>query len=81
MNLVSNGLEAMDAGGTMTIDIIEQADQVTLVVTDDGCGMTPAGDREFVRALLHAAARRSRHRPGTLDQPSHRHRSRRDHRS
>ena len=41
MNLVSNGLEAMDAGGTMTIDIVEQTDQVTLVVTDDGCGMTP----------------------------------------
>ena len=41
MNLVSNGLEAMDAGGTMTIDIAEQTDQVTLVVTDDGCGMTP----------------------------------------
>jgi two-component system, NtrC family, sensor kinase len=41
MNLVSNGLEAMDAGGTMTIDIAEQTDEVTLVVTDDGCGMTP----------------------------------------
>jgi signal transduction histidine kinase len=41
MNLVSNGLEAMDAGGTMTIDIAEQTDQVTLIVTDDGCGMTP----------------------------------------
>ena len=42
MNLVSNGLEAMDAGGTMSIEIIEQADQITLAVTDDGCGMTPA---------------------------------------
>jgi two-component system, NtrC family, sensor kinase len=41
MNLVSNGLEAMDTGGTMSIEIIEQADQVTLAVTDDGCGMTP----------------------------------------
>ena len=60
MNLVSNGLEAMDAGGMMTIDITEQADQVTLSVTDDGCGMTAAGDREFVRAFLHAAARRPR---------------------
>ena len=41
MNLVSNGLEAMDAGGTMTIAIVEQTDQVTLSFTDDGCGMTP----------------------------------------
>jgi signal transduction histidine kinase len=40
MNLVSNGLEAMDAGGVMTIEITEQADQVTLSVIDDGCGMT-----------------------------------------
>jgi two-component system, NtrC family, sensor kinase len=41
MNLVSNGLEAMDSGGTMNIDVKEQADRVTLLVTDDGCGMTP----------------------------------------
>ena len=40
MNLVSNGLEAMDSGGTMTIEMKEQTDQVTLSVTDDGCGMT-----------------------------------------
>jgi len=40
MNLVSNGLEAMESGGTMTIAITEQTDQVTLCVTDDGCGMT-----------------------------------------
>jgi len=40
MNLVSNGLEAMESGGTMTIAITEQTDQVTLSVTDDGCGMT-----------------------------------------
>jgi two-component system NtrC family sensor kinase len=40
LNLVSNGLEAMDAGGTMTITITEQVDQVTLIITDEGCGMT-----------------------------------------
>jgi len=40
MNLVANGLEAMDTGGVMTIEITEQADQATLSVTDDGCGMT-----------------------------------------
>ena len=41
MNLVSNGLEAMDAGGTMNLEITEQTDQVTLNFIDDGCGMTP----------------------------------------
>ncbi len=40
LNLVSNGLEAMDDGGTMTITITEQTDHVTLIITDDGCGMT-----------------------------------------
>jgi signal transduction histidine kinase len=40
LNLVSNGLEAMDAGGTVTITITEQTDHVTLIITDDGCGMT-----------------------------------------
>jgi signal transduction histidine kinase len=40
LNLVSNGLEAMDPGGTMTITITEQIDHVTLIITDDGCGMT-----------------------------------------
>jgi two-component system NtrC family sensor kinase len=40
LNLVSNGLEAMDVGGTMTITITEQTDHVTLIITDDGCGMT-----------------------------------------
>jgi two-component system NtrC family sensor kinase len=40
LNLVSNGLEAMDASGTMTITITEQTDHVTLIITDDGCGMT-----------------------------------------
>jgi signal transduction histidine kinase len=40
LNLVSNGLEAMDSGGTMCIAITEQTDQVTLIITDDGCGMT-----------------------------------------
>jgi two-component system, NtrC family, sensor kinase len=40
LNLVSNGLEAMDAGGTLTITITEQTDHVTLIITDEGCGMT-----------------------------------------
>jgi signal transduction histidine kinase len=39
-NLVLNGLEAMDTGGTMTITITEQIDHVTLIITDDGCGMS-----------------------------------------
>jgi len=41
LNLVSNSLEAMESGGTLRIDITEQASQVVLTFSDDGCGMTP----------------------------------------
>ena len=41
INLVANGLEAMDASGTLTIGISETFDEVLLTVTDTGCGMTP----------------------------------------
>ena len=41
LNLVSNALEAMNPGGTLRIGIVEQAGQVVLNFSDDGCGMTP----------------------------------------
>jgi signal transduction histidine kinase len=40
LNLVANGLEAMNGTGTMTIRIDEMVDEVVLSVKDDGCGMT-----------------------------------------
>ena len=41
LNLVANALEAMDAGGTLRIGIVERVDEVVLTFEDDGCGMTP----------------------------------------
>lgn len=41
INLIANGLEAMEAPGTMTIQISETFDEVVLTVQDTGCGMTP----------------------------------------
>lgn len=41
INLVANGLEAMDAPGVMKISITETFDEVVLTVQDSGCGMTP----------------------------------------
>ncbi len=41
LNLVANGLEAMNKGGTLTIHLIQRTDQVLLEFRDDGCGMTP----------------------------------------
>ena len=41
LNLVANALEAMDAGGTLKIEIVERTDEVIVSFQDDGCGMTP----------------------------------------
>jgi len=40
LNLVANGLESMDRGGTLKIDFAEQTDHVVIQFTDEGCGMT-----------------------------------------
>ncbi|QDT48484.1 Sensor protein ZraS [Symmachiella dynata] len=42
LNLVANGLESMEAGGTLSITIEERTDEVRIVFQDEGCGMTPA---------------------------------------
>jgi signal transduction histidine kinase len=41
LNLVSNALESMEAGGTLRIDVSEGTDHVEIAFADDGCGMTP----------------------------------------
>jgi two-component system NtrC family sensor kinase len=41
INLIANGLEAMESAGTMKIGITESLDEVVLTVEDTGCGMTP----------------------------------------
>ncbi len=39
LNLVANALQATQAGGVVTIRMQEQVDNITLAVSDDGCGM------------------------------------------
>ncbi len=41
LNLVANGLESMEAGGTLSIEVQELTDAVRIVFRDEGCGMTP----------------------------------------
>lgn len=41
LNLVANGMEAMDEGGTLTVELYEQTDQIELRIIDEGAGMTP----------------------------------------
>lgn len=40
LNLIANGLEAMDADGVMRIRITELSDAVEVSFADEGCGMT-----------------------------------------
>ncbi|MCA9106911.1 MAG: HAMP domain-containing sensor histidine kinase [Pirellulaceae bacterium] len=40
LNLVTNSLDSVDAHGKVTISLEDQGDQVALIVTDNGCGMT-----------------------------------------
>lgn len=39
LNLISNGIDAMNEGGTITIEVEYNRDDVVLNVTDTGCGI------------------------------------------
>ena len=40
LNLVANALESMNSGGTLSIDVAEEIDQVVITFEDSGCGMS-----------------------------------------
>ena len=40
LNLIANGLEAMNGSGTLSIQIVDLIDEVVLNIQDQGCGMT-----------------------------------------
>jgi signal transduction histidine kinase len=41
LNLLTNGLDSLDAGGHVRVALNEVDGQAEVTVTDDGCGMTP----------------------------------------
>ncbi|MGB6045861.1 MAG: HAMP domain-containing sensor histidine kinase [Pirellulales bacterium] len=41
LNLITNGLDSIDPGGTVTLELRGGHDQVEIIVQDNGCGMTP----------------------------------------
>jgi signal transduction histidine kinase len=41
LNLVANGLDAVERGGTLRVNLIEKTDHLVIEFKDDGCGMTP----------------------------------------
>ncbi|HTN76083.1 MAG TPA: ATP-binding protein, partial [Pirellulaceae bacterium] len=38
--LITNGLDSLEAGGTVTVEVSKQQNQAAIVVSDNGCGMT-----------------------------------------
>jgi signal transduction histidine kinase len=40
LNLVANGLDAVERGGTLRVNLCERADHLVIEFKDDGCGMT-----------------------------------------
>jgi two-component system, NtrC family, sensor kinase len=40
LNLVTNALDSLDPGGTLTIDLVRKPDFAEMIFTDNGCGMT-----------------------------------------
>jgi signal transduction histidine kinase len=41
LNLVANGLDAVERGGTLRVNLFEKTDHLAIEFKDDGCGMTP----------------------------------------
>ena len=41
LNLLTNALDSTDRGGTIKVQLHRSVDQAELLVSDDGCGMTP----------------------------------------
>ena len=41
LNLITNGLDSLDEGGTVRIELGRSGNQAELLVTDNGCGMSP----------------------------------------
>jgi signal transduction histidine kinase len=40
LNLITNGLDSLEAGGTVTVRVSSRGSDAQIVVEDDGCGMT-----------------------------------------
>ena len=61
LNLITNGLESVDAGGTVQVAVERNGDKVRLVVEDNGTGMTD----EVLKHLFEPFFTRRRSGQGT----------------
>jgi signal transduction histidine kinase len=61
LNLITNGLDSLDEGGTVRIELGRSGEWAELVVSDNGCGMTP----EVLKHLFEPFFTRRRDGQGT----------------
>ncbi len=61
LNLVTNALDSLEAGGTVRIEVLDRGNAAELVVEDNGCGMTP----EVLKHLFEPFFTRRRGGQGT----------------
>jgi signal transduction histidine kinase len=40
LNLITNGLDSLEPGGKVTVEVVEDGNQAELIFRDNGCGMT-----------------------------------------
>lgn len=61
LNLITNALDSLDAGGTVWVDLHGAGEMAEILVTDNGCGMTP----EVLKHLYEPFFTRRRDGSGT----------------
>ncbi len=61
LNLITNGLDSLSAGGRLLIELHQTADTAEMIFTDDGCGMT----EEVLKHLFEPFFTRRRNGQGT----------------
>jgi signal transduction histidine kinase len=61
LNLITNGMDSLDTGGTVTVRVTSHGDDAQLIVEDDGCGMT----EEVIQHMFEPFFTRRRNGQGT----------------
>jgi signal transduction histidine kinase len=61
LNLITNGLDSLNPGGLVTVGVTSRGANAEIIVTDNGCGMTP----EVMKHLFEPFFTRRRNGQGT----------------
>jgi len=61
LNLITNALDSLDAGGTVRVEVVSRGLEAEIVVSDNGCGMT----EEILKHLFEPFFTRRRDGSGT----------------